>query len=320
MNLETTIRKVQRRYRSAYREAANRLKRDEAKLISRDKEMRNKYEKGYINDKQYNKWRNEAVQQLKKDIRILSSIIGGADQLAVSDINEQVPSAYSEAKNAETYYIERELGIDTNYTLVIPEAITKGMYGEFFHKVDIRKNTAWNRRRIVSVITRGLISGQSVQDIVDNMSHVVRSNEKYAERNARTWIGSAVTGGRFEAALRAYEHGVKLAKYWDATLDMKTRESHRLLHMEKRDIPEPFSNGGMYPRDPDLPPKEKCNCRCEMYIYPEGITPDFDGQIRDFPEGYTYNDWREGKSYESKGGRQKQRVRRRNARKGVSKS
>lgn len=63
---------------------------------------------------------------------------------------------------------------------------------------------------------------------------------------------------------RAENMGIKLKKQWMATLDGRTRHSHRKLDGEMRELNEPFSNGCNFPADPNGLPGEVYNCRCTM--------------------------------------------------------
>ncbi len=65
-------------------------------------------------------------------------------------------------------------------------------------------------------------------------------------------------------AYRARQMGHDTVKQWNATLDGKTRESHRLVDKEWRELEEPFSNGLMYPGDPKGKAAEVINCRCSL--------------------------------------------------------
>lgn len=60
----------------------------------------------------------------------------------------------------------------------------------------------------------------------------------------------------------AKSKGVDVVKQWDATLDGKTRDSHRAVDGEIRELDEKFSNGLEYPGDPNGPAAEVINCRC----------------------------------------------------------
>ena len=67
-----------------------------------------------------------------------------------------------------------------------------------------------------------------------------------------------------DAMRRAMEQGYPAKKQWVATMDERTRLSHILLGGETVDADKPFSNGLMYPGDPDGDPAEVYNCRCTM--------------------------------------------------------
>lgn len=64
------------------------------------------------------------------------------------------------------------------------------------------------------------------------------------------------------AALEARAHGADLLKKWDASLDGRTRDSHRQVDGEIKELDEKFSNGLMFPGDPNGGAAEVVNCRC----------------------------------------------------------
>jgi hypothetical protein len=58
----------------------------------------------------------------------------------------------------------------------------------------------------------------------------------------------------------------EMEKQWIAIEDKRTRASHSHAGVDGQRISlyEPFSNGLMFPGDPEGPPEETCNCRCTM--------------------------------------------------------
>lgn len=90
---------------------------------------------------------------------------------------------------------------------------------------------------------------------------IVRKDREIAIRNARTMMTSAENGGRFNSYLRAEDLGISMEKQWLATLDGRTRHSHAAQDGEHVPIKEEFSNGLMFPADPDGDdPREIYNC------------------------------------------------------------
>jgi hypothetical protein len=68
------------------------------------------------------------------------------------------------------------------------------------------------------------------------------------------------------ACKKAKEKGADVLKQWDASLDGKTRDTHRLLDGQIRELDEPFEVHGMTAMQPgDFgDPAEDCNCRCAL--------------------------------------------------------
>lgn len=67
---------------------------------------------------------------------------------------------------------------------------------------------------------------------------------------------------RFTRQFSGQAKGADVLKQWDATLDGRTRDSHRRVDGEIRELDEKFSNGLMFPGDPSGSAAEVVNCRC----------------------------------------------------------
>lgn len=65
-----------------------------------------------------------------------------------------------------------------------------------------------------------------------------------------------------DAQYAAKAKGADIVKQWDAVLDGRTRDSHRRVDGEIRELEEKFSNGLMFPGDPSGSAAEVINCRC----------------------------------------------------------
>ena len=94
---------------------------------------------------------------------------------------------------------------------------------------------------------------------------------------ARTETTMAANIGAFGSAM---DSGLNLEKYWIATNDNRTRDSHaEMLGTKPLPMDEPFDVGGtemMYPGDPSAPPDEVCNCRCILGFRPVEIQQSYD--------------------------------------------
>jgi hypothetical protein len=67
-----------------------------------------------------------------------------------------------------------------------------------------------------------------------------------------------------DACYKAKDKGADVVKQWDSTLDGETRDSHRAVDGEIRELDEKFSNGLRFPCDPSGGAAEVCNCRCAL--------------------------------------------------------
>ena len=82
----------------------------------------------------------------------------------------------------------------------------------------------------------------------------------------RTEAGRVQEQANFDAANKAKAAGADVVKQWSAVLDGKTRDTHRELDHQIREMDKPFETHGkkaMYPHDFG-DPAEDCNCRCTM--------------------------------------------------------
>ena len=85
-----------------------------------------------------------------------------------------------------------------------------------------------------------------------------------AMRIARTEGHRVSQEATYNVQVEAKERGADIVKQWDSTLDGKTRDSHRAVDGEVREIEEKFSNGLMFPSDPNGTASEVVNCRCVL--------------------------------------------------------
>ena len=120
------------------------------------------------------------------------------------------------------------------------------------------------QKKIAGEISRGIAGGQMYSEIARNISNWARIPKNNAMRITRTEMHRIQTKATMDACVKAKNKGADIARQWDASLDGKTRDSHRKLDGEIRELDEPFSNGLMYPGDPSGSAAEVINCRCAL--------------------------------------------------------
>lgn len=143
------------------------------------------------------------------------------------------------------------------------------------------------KKDVVSEMQRGFSTEMQYTDIARNISALGQASMARAMRIARTEGGRIQCKADLDCAYRAKELGCDTVKQWNATLDRKTRPSHQRVDKEWKELDEPFSNGLMYPKDPNGSAAEVVNCRCSLDDVPRWYVEAGGGQYR--REGITGN-------------------------------
>ena len=137
-------------------------------------------------------------------------------------------------------------------------AISKKLYIKLGEDVELLK------KRIANNLSRGIATASEYKVIARNIAADSNVGFNRAMRIARTEGGRISNESAYDASIAAKEKGADVLKSWDAALDGRTRESHRRVDGEIRELDEPFSNGMMYPSDPAGGAAEVVNCRCAL--------------------------------------------------------
>lgn len=128
------------------------------------------------------------------------------------------------------------------------------------------KDTSVLSRQIAGEISRGITNASMYSDISRNISDYCGISKNKAMRIARTESHRIQCKATADAQHRAKEKGADVVKQWDSSLDGKTRETHRELDGQIRELDDPFEVQGMKAMQPGGfgIPSEDCNCRCAL--------------------------------------------------------
>ena len=142
--------------------------------------------------------------------------------------------------------------------LVTNSAISEGLYKS------LGVDTKHLREVIASEISRGIASGMSYSEMARNISNQTGIAKKRARSIVITESHRIQEEASQDVRTEAKKTGANIVKQWDATLDGRTRDTHRRLDGQIREVDEPFEIDGkeaMYPGGFGLA-EEDCNCRC----------------------------------------------------------
>lgn len=124
-------------------------------------------------------------------------------------------------------------------------------------------------KRIAAALQEGLEAGETLQRQVErikkNLGGKIAGNR--AVLIARTETTAALNSGSRAVLDDLKEEGVSSGSQWLATKDNHTRATHWAADGQRSDANGNFTVGGhvcRFPCDPDLPPEERCQCRCTL--------------------------------------------------------
>lgn len=299
---------VRREYARAEKEIQSKLNKYLIKF-ERDRDEQIKLlREGKITRQDYNDWMTRKIGMGKRweEMRDnLAQDMTNAGQIARSIANGYKPEVYALNHNWATYQIEHDGKIDTFYQLYDRQTVERLMEKDrqlmppagkrVKREIALGKAQKWNNKQLQSALTQSILQGESIPDMAKRVARTV-STRSYADsvRYARTMITGAESAGRQDAYDRAESMGIELEKEWIATLDDRTRHTHRELHGERRPLDEEFSNGCMYPADPSGDAEEVYNCRCTTKAAIKGFEGD---RVESSPKmgGMTFEEWQGAK-------------------------
>lgn len=307
--LERRIKKV---YVQAYEETEAKLQDYLSRFATKDKIKQEQLRAGKITQDEYNYWRKGQVMIGKRWQEMVNSLAAdytNANRLAMSMVGDSLPGVYALNHDYGTFQVEKGSMVDTSYTLY-DRSTVEGLIRDNPNllpkaKVNIPKDLRWNKQHVNNAVLQGILQGESNDKIASRLQTVTSMNHTAAIRNARTMTTGAENAGRTDSYKRAAEMGIELEQEWLATLDGRTRDSHRALDGERIPLakdkwhPAKFSNGCRYPGDPEGPAWEVYNCRCTLVVAIKGIDQS-DAPRNSKLGGMSYEEWYGGKLHEKK--------------------
>ena len=282
------VAKLEKKLRAVYLQAQSDVQAKMEDYLQRfavkDAIKQEQVKQGKISQEEYIKWREGqiAVGKLWQDmVDALAADYTNANQIAVGMICGEMSGIFAENHNYAAYEIEHDTMLNLSFSLYDKNTLMNMVVNDPnmlpLPSVNIPKDLRWNKQKINSVITQAILQGDGIPKIAQNLRKVTDMNYTSAVRNARTSMTAAQNAGRVESYKHAQDMGIDLQQEWLATLDGRTRHSHRRMDGEKIAVakdkwhPAKFSNGCRYPGDPQGPPWEIYNCRCTLVAAIKGI-------------------------------------------------
>lgn len=279
--LDKIEKQIAKEYKKAHKEVAAKMDDYLARFATKDATWQKWVADGTKTQAEYTAWKKGQVLvgQRWADLKDeLAKDYGNAAKIAQSIANGYRPEVYAINHNYSTFEIEKASKLNTSYTLYSKESVER-MYRDnprlynrpgqtVSQQIKEGKLARWDKRRIQSVITQGILQGESIPNLTQRLEKVTGGDHKAAIRNIRTMMTGVENAGRVDAQERAKEMGIPVQKQWIATLDSRTRHWHRELDGVTVDTDEPFvvelDDGSedkiMFPGDPSADAANVYNC------------------------------------------------------------
>jgi hypothetical protein len=223
--------------------------------------------KSRMRSKVYQKQYQESLQKQVGDI------IGKLHDEDFKTVSEYLEKCYDEGFVGTMYDLQGQ-GIPMCFPLdqesmvravQLDSKISEGLYNH------LGENYSLLKKRITAEVSRGIASSmtyaQVAQQLAGKMTGIYKNPGgalAYSMRIARTEGHRIQCQATMDACYKAKDMGADVVKQWDATLDARTRDSHAAVDGEVKELDEKFSNGLMFPGDPNGMAAEVIHCRCAL--------------------------------------------------------
>lgn len=314
---DSEIKRLAERLRYHYRKSARELSRKAEKhLKSYERNLEKTaamFAAGEIDASDFKRWREKWAVIMARDSKMIADYTATAQRAtaeARAIIGGAVPEVFAECANMSFFTIDRAIGRNVAFDIMNKDAVLFMMQRNprllpVAEESLLKGATArWHSQKFTSAITQGILQGEPVPDVAQRLVNVSAMDFSAAERAARTALTCAENKGRQYSYEQAKAKGIRGQKEWQATLDGRTRDTHRELDGVRVDITDKFPNGLEEPGDPAGDPEEVWNCRCTMdLVIDEMADAELERWSR-LPEDVTYEQWKSGVYRTDRGNRE----------------
>lgn len=310
--------RLQKVYREAQKDLEAQFDAFLKKHRAKGKEMWQQRIDGQIDEQEYSEWMRRQVfigKEWQNKIDLMTDRLKHSNEEALAIVRDEQFNVFSENANYESYTIEKETRGGVSFEIYDKDTVARLVEKkpELLPRKTVKgkKDKAWNQGVIASAVTQAIVQGESIDKLAARLSRdTANTDMKAMARYARTAMTGAQNAGRVETMHRAQDMGIHVRKQWLATLDGRTRDSHRQLDGQEQDVDKPFKSefgGIMFPGDPTAAPGDVYNCRCTLiHIYPKHERAAWQGERRDQETGeaiehMSYREWVAAKEKERYG-------------------
>lgn len=265
---EAAIKELEKQYARALKDINDKVKLFQADIDLLDQALNQDgldeaAKTALLSQKRSKIYQKQYQQALKSQI---SGIVDNLHSVSYTTIDKYLKECYEYGYIGTMYDIAMQ-GIPViapiDQAAVVKAVLTDSKVVEgYYNRLGV--NYAKLKKTITQEVSRGIASSLPYSDIARNINNASGSGLYNAKRIARTEGHRIQQESTADAQEAAKKKGADVVKQWDATLDGRTRPTHRMLDGQIREVDKPFEAGGtkvMRPGQFGIA-AEDINCRC----------------------------------------------------------
>ena len=206
----------------------------------------------------------------------IAGIMDSHYKIVVKELRRIPPDMYNESFFRYAWAFDQNSGVNLTWGTIPPEVIEE-ISSNPLDLISHGELRVTERNRIRRAISQGLLQGKSFPQMMTGVRAAMGNNASQAMRIARTEGQRSQNAATDTIYGKATDQGIEGGVIWDATLDDRTRQTHRDKDGETRAEDGLFAPlGGVrvpHPVHPALPAGEAINCRCRNRFQVEGYEP-----------------------------------------------
>jgi SPP1 gp7 family putative phage head morphogenesis protein len=199
-----------------------------------------------------------------------------AYDIQVKTTKKAVKGAFESAFYYGTFELEQEAKMNLMFGLLKKEAVNAVVEGPNRWPQIAKGHTKLTNTKIRDQIMQGVVQGKDAGQVTKAVAKEMNIAASKACRIVRTETHRAQNQGSLDSYTEAYKKGVLIQKVWVATLDDRTRDSHRVMDGQIVEVYEDFiMPGDIKASAPGLSGSASgdINCRCTIRAEVVGFTP-----------------------------------------------
>lgn len=199
-----------------------------------------------------------------------------AYDVQVRTTKKAVKGAFESAFYYGTFELEQEAKMNLMFGLLKKEAVNAVVEGPNRWPQIAKGHTKLTNAKIRDQIMQGVVQGKDAGQVTKAIAKEMNIAASKACRIVRTETHRAQNQGSLDSYTEAYKKGVLIQKVWVATLDDRTRDSHRVMDGQVVEVYEDFiMPGDIKASAPGLSGSASgdINCRCTIRAEVVGFTP-----------------------------------------------